>query len=101
MKANIVDLGAAILVSVGEQICVFQMCLFKYMLKSILIIERNNMRHLKHLERISGSHEMKSIVSLNDKTVSIQGYQTFFLMCIYTIHCDLLISYFMRFKTYR
>ena len=40
------------------------------------------------------SYEMKSILSLNDTAISIQRYNTFFTMCIYTTLCDLLISYF-------
>ena len=37
---------------------------------------------------------MMSILSLNDKTASIQLYQKFFIMCIDTTFCDLLSSYF-------
>ena len=37
---------------------------------------------------------MKSILSFNGNTASIQGYQEFFAMRIYTILCNLLINYF-------
>ena len=47
------DLGAAILVSGGEQTIVFQLSLLKYILKSIMIIEINYTRHQKHLRTIS------------------------------------------------
>ena len=36
-----------------QKLC-FSLCLFKYMLKSILIIEINHTRHQKHFGRLSG-----------------------------------------------
>ena len=49
----IANLGAAILGVVGEQKCVFQLCLLKYMFKTILIIEINHITHVKHLGSLS------------------------------------------------
>ena len=40
---------------VGEQKCVFQLCLLKYMLKTILIIDINHITDVKHLCRLSGA----------------------------------------------
>ena len=41
--------------------CVFQLCMLKYMLKSILIIEINHASYLKHLGRISGPNLGKNL----------------------------------------
>ena len=45
----------------GEQKCLFQLCLIRHMLKSILLIEINHTRHLKHLEMLSGPHFANSL----------------------------------------
>ena len=38
----------------GDQKCVFQLYLLKYMLKSSLVIKINHITHMKHLGRRSG-----------------------------------------------
>ena len=52
MTEVLADQGAAILVSVGPTNVLFQLWLLKYMLKSILIIEVDNTRHVMHLGRM-------------------------------------------------
>ena len=53
--------GTTILVIVGWTQCLFQLCLLKYMVYSILIIAINHNSYLKLFRRLSGPHLAKHL----------------------------------------